>query len=61
MVPGTGGYTGVQQAPPGTLGQFMPTDNMFLTSKDADRAFDVFPEVSMAHTPIYLVAPKYQT
>lgn len=39
----------------------MPSDNMFLTSKDEDKKFEVFPEVSMKNTPIYRVAARYET
>lgn len=58
-VVGTGG-PGTQNTM-GMLNQLMPTDNMFLTSKDEDKKFEVFPEVAMVNTPIYTVAPKYET
>lgn len=43
------------------MNQFMPTDNMFITSREEDKKFEVFPEVAMKNTPIYRVAPKYDT
>uniref|UniRef100_A0A915DU17 HTH CENPB-type domain-containing protein n=1 Tax=Ditylenchus dipsaci TaxID=166011 RepID=A0A915DU17_9BILA len=58
-VPGTGGAGSQNQA--GQINQFMPMDNMFLTSKDDDKKFEVFPEVSMKNTPIYRTAAKYET
>lgn len=39
----------------------MPNDNMFITSTDADKAFEVFPEVAMKNSPIYKAANKYET
>lgn len=39
----------------------MPTENMFTTSKDEDKKFDVFPEAVMKSGPIYKTAPKYET
>ncbi|KAL3110585.1 hypothetical protein niasHT_016222 [Heterodera trifolii] len=58
-VMGTGGPGTV--ATMGVFNQHMPTDNMFLTSKDEDKKFEVFPEVAMINTPIYTVASKYET
>ncbi|KAI1704146.1 AMOP domain-containing protein [Ditylenchus destructor] len=57
-IPGTGGAGSQQTA--GVVGQFMPFDNMFITSREEDKKFEVFPEVSMKNTPIYRVAPKYE-
>ncbi|CAD5218399.1 unnamed protein product [Bursaphelenchus okinawaensis] len=57
-VPGTGGPG--SQNTQGILNQFMPTDNMFVTSRDEDKKFEVFPEVAMKNTPIFKVAPKYE-
>jgi hypothetical protein len=34
---------------------------MFLTSKDEDKKYEVFPEVAMVNSPIYKVAAKYTT
>ncbi|ETN71495.1 AMOP domain protein, partial [Necator americanus] len=39
----------------------MPTENMFTTSRDEDKKFEVFPEASMKSGPIYRVAPKYES
>ncbi|KAK6015303.1 hypothetical protein OSTOST_19273 [Ostertagia ostertagi] len=39
----------------------MPTENMFTTSKDEDKKFEVFPEAAMKSGPIYKTAPKYET
>lgn len=39
----------------------LPTENMFTTSRDEDKKFEVFPEASMKSGPIYVTAPKYQT
>uniref|UniRef100_A0A7E4W8W7 Protein mesh n=1 Tax=Panagrellus redivivus TaxID=6233 RepID=A0A7E4W8W7_PANRE len=36
-------------------------ENMFTSNTDSDKAFSVFPEVSMKNEPIYTVAPKYMT
>ncbi|KAJ1371204.1 hypothetical protein KIN20_033107 [Parelaphostrongylus tenuis] len=38
----------------------MPTENMFTTSKDEDKMFEVFPEASMKSGPIYKTSPKYE-
>lgn len=58
-VPGTGGPG--SQNTQGVLNQYFPTDNMFITSKDEDKKFEVFPEVAMKNTPIFKTAPKYET
>ncbi|VDL82870.1 unnamed protein product [Nippostrongylus brasiliensis] len=39
----------------------VPTENMFTTSKDEDKKFEVFPEASMKSGPIYKTAPKYES
>uniref|UniRef100_A0A914EBJ5 Uncharacterized protein n=1 Tax=Acrobeloides nanus TaxID=290746 RepID=A0A914EBJ5_9BILA len=39
----------------------LPTENMFTTSKDEDKKFEVFPEVYMKSGPIYAYSSKYQT
>jgi hypothetical protein len=44
-----------------TLNQFMPTDNMFTTSREEDKKFEVFPEAVMKSEPIYKTAPIYET
>ena len=45
-----------------TLNQFgLPTDNMFTTSRDEDKKFEVFPEAVMKGEPIYKTAEKYET
>jgi hypothetical protein len=31
----------------GTLNYYMPTDNMFSTSRDEDKKFEVFPEAGI--------------
>uniref|UniRef100_A0A914Y0L5 Protein mesh n=1 Tax=Panagrolaimus superbus TaxID=310955 RepID=A0A914Y0L5_9BILA len=54
------GNQGTQQNAPGVLNNYMPNDNMFVTSTDADKAFEVFPEVAMKNSPIYKSAPKYE-
>uniref|UniRef100_A0A0K0E4E7 AMOP domain-containing protein n=1 Tax=Strongyloides stercoralis TaxID=6248 RepID=A0A0K0E4E7_STRER len=59
-IPGTGG-TRDQQNIVGTVNRLAPTDNLFTSSRDEDSKFEVFPEVSMKNTPIYKVAPKYET
>ncbi|KAK6043189.1 hypothetical protein COOONC_19307 [Cooperia oncophora] len=38
----------------------LPTENMFTTSKDEDKKFEVFPEAAMKSGPIYRTAPKYE-
>ncbi|MFH4982302.1 hypothetical protein AB6A40_009011 [Gnathostoma spinigerum] len=59
-IPGTG-EPGSDQNMAGTVNQYMPTDNMFTTSKDEDKKFEVFPEASMKSGPIYKTAEKYDT
>lgn len=39
----------------------LPTENMFTTSRDEDKQFEVFPEATMKSGPIYKTAPKYET
>lgn len=60
LIPGTG-EPGSSQAMAGTLNQDMPTDNMFTTSQDIDKKFEVFPEVHMKSEPIYKTAAEYKT
>ncbi|CAD6195686.1 unnamed protein product [Caenorhabditis auriculariae] len=60
MVLGTGEAT-PQQNTAGTLNQGMPQDNMFTTSKDEDKKFDVFPEAIMRSEAVYKMAPVYDT
>uniref|UniRef100_A0A1I7UND4 Protein mesh n=1 Tax=Caenorhabditis tropicalis TaxID=1561998 RepID=A0A1I7UND4_9PELO len=60
LVLGTG-EPGTQTNQAGTLNQAMPSDNMFTTSKDDDKQFDVFPEASMRSEPVYKTAPVFDT
>uniref|UniRef100_A0A7E4ZV42 Protein mesh n=1 Tax=Panagrellus redivivus TaxID=6233 RepID=A0A7E4ZV42_PANRE len=60
LIQGTGEPGRSYQQYGGQNNQNMPNDNMFLTSTDADKAFEVFPEVAMKNNPIYTVAPKYE-
>ncbi|KAL6740583.1 hypothetical protein Aduo_013927 [Ancylostoma duodenale] len=53
------GEPGSEQQPVGTLSQGLPTDNMFTTSKDEDKQYDVFPEANLRSGPIYKMAPMY--
>uniref|UniRef100_A0A0K0D1P4 AMOP domain-containing protein n=1 Tax=Angiostrongylus cantonensis TaxID=6313 RepID=A0A0K0D1P4_ANGCA len=53
------GEPGSEQNPVGTLSQGLPSDNMFTTSKDEDKKFDVFPEANLRSGPIYKMAPMY--
>lgn len=39
----------------------MPTDNMFTTSRDEDKKFEVFPESYIKSSPIYKTAEIYET
>lgn len=39
----------------------MPTENMFTTSRDEDKKFEVFPEAQMKSGPIFKTSPKYET
>uniref|UniRef100_A0A7I4YIP3 AMOP domain protein n=1 Tax=Haemonchus contortus TaxID=6289 RepID=A0A7I4YIP3_HAECO len=55
------GESGSEQNPIGTLAQGLPTDNMFTTSKDEDKQFDVFPEANLRSGPIYKMAPMYDS
>ncbi|VDN05857.1 unnamed protein product [Thelazia callipaeda] len=60
LIPGTG-EPGANQAMAGTLNQNMPTDNMFTTSLDIDKKFEVFPEVHIKSEPIYKTAAEYES
>ena len=39
----------------------MPTENMFTTSRDEDKKFEVFPEAHMRSEPIFKTSSKYET
>ena len=39
----------------------MPSDNMFTTSTDEDKQFDVFPEANSRANPVFKTAPIYET
>ncbi|CAI4223811.1 unnamed protein product [Auanema sp. JU1783] len=54
------GESGSQQNMAGTLAQGLPADNMFTTSKDEDKKFNVFPEANSRAEPIYKAAPEYE-
>lgn len=56
-IPGTGGPGSQNSA--GQYNQFVPTDNMFMTSRDEDKKFEVFPEVVLKG-PIFTTASKYE-
>ncbi|KHN87866.1 Uncharacterized protein F54D1.6 [Toxocara canis] len=58
-VPGTG-EPGADQNIAGTLSQNVPTDNMFTTSREEDKKYEVFPEASMKSGPIYKTAAEYE-
>ncbi|TMS39500.1 hypothetical protein L596_006013 [Steinernema carpocapsae] len=58
-VPGTGGFQQNQQNMAGIMNRNIPMDNMFMTSKDSDKQFEVFPEVDIVRTPIYKTAEKW--
>ncbi|VDP13901.1 unnamed protein product [Onchocerca flexuosa] len=60
LIPGTG-ETSSRQTVAGTLSQNIPTDNMFTTSQDIDKKFEVFPEVHMKSEPIYKTSAEYET
>lgn len=45
----------------GALNQNIPTDNMFTTSQDIDKKFEVFPEVYIKSEPIYKTSAEYET
>ncbi|ETN80107.1 hypothetical protein NECAME_09427 [Necator americanus] len=51
------GEPGSEQQPVGTFAQGLPTDNMFTTSKESDKQFDVYPEANIRAGPIYKMAP----
>uniref|UniRef100_A0A914RB15 DUF7658 domain-containing protein n=1 Tax=Parascaris equorum TaxID=6256 RepID=A0A914RB15_PAREQ len=42
------------------LNQNIPTDNMFTTSREEDKKYEVFPEASMKSGPIYRTAEEYE-
>uniref|UniRef100_A0A0K0DNT9 AMOP domain-containing protein n=1 Tax=Angiostrongylus cantonensis TaxID=6313 RepID=A0A0K0DNT9_ANGCA len=54
------GEPGSEQALAVPIQGGMPTENMFTTSKDEDKMFEVFPEASMKSGPIYKTSPKYE-
>uniref|UniRef100_F1KQP3 Protein mesh n=1 Tax=Ascaris suum TaxID=6253 RepID=F1KQP3_ASCSU len=58
-IPGTG-EPGTDQNIAGTLNQNIPTDNMFTTSREEDKKYEVFPEASMKSGPIYRTAEEYE-
>lgn len=39
----------------------LPTENLFTTSREEDKKFEVFPEVYMKSGPIYQYSSKYAT
>ncbi|PAV63213.1 hypothetical protein WR25_27027 isoform A [Diploscapter pachys] len=45
----------------GVLNQEMPSDNMFTTSTEEDKQFDVFPEANSRANPVFKTAPIYET
>ncbi|CAI4229439.1 unnamed protein product [Auanema sp. JU1783] len=55
------GESGSEQSLSASNNQGLPTDNMFTTSRDEDKKFEVFPEAAMKSGPIYQTAPKYHT
>ncbi|KAK6111541.1 AMOP domain family protein [Brugia pahangi] len=57
LIPGTGDSRQTM----GTLNQNIPTDNMFTTSQDIDKKFEVFPEVYIKSEPIYKTSAEYET
>ncbi|VDK26637.1 unnamed protein product [Anisakis simplex] len=58
-IPGSG-EPGSDQNMAGTLNQHIPTDNMFTTSREEDKKYEVFPEASMKSGPIYKTAEEYE-
>ncbi|VDK77731.1 unnamed protein product [Litomosoides sigmodontis] len=59
LIPGTG-EAGTRQTM-GALNQDIPNDNMFITSQDIDKKFEVFPEVYIKSGPIYKTSAEYET
>ncbi|KJH47203.1 AMOP domain protein [Dictyocaulus viviparus] len=55
------GESGSEQNVAGTMSQGLPSDNMFTTSKDEDKKFDVFPEANLRSGPIYKMASMYDS
>ncbi|GMS84232.1 hypothetical protein PENTCL1PPCAC_6407, partial [Pristionchus entomophagus] len=55
------GEPGSDQNMAGTLAVGLPTENMFTTSKDDEKQFDVFPEANSRSGPIFKTAPQFQT
>uniref|UniRef100_F1KR18 Protein mesh n=1 Tax=Ascaris suum TaxID=6253 RepID=F1KR18_ASCSU len=58
-IPGSG-EPGSDQNIAGTVNNNIPMDNMFTTSRDEDKKFEVFPEASMKSGPVYKAAEKYE-
>ncbi|KAK5984433.1 AMOP domain protein, partial [Trichostrongylus colubriformis] len=54
------GEPGSEQTLGGQTQSGLPTENMFTTSRDEDKKFEVFPEAAMKSGPIYRTAPKYE-
>ncbi|KHN89175.1 Uncharacterized protein F54D1.6 [Toxocara canis] len=57
-IPGSGGL-GTEQ--PGVLAAGVPTDNMFTTSQENYKKYDVFPEAAMKALPIYKTAERFES
>lgn len=60
LVPGSG-EVWTNQNFPSTNMYGLPTENMFTTSKEEDKKFEVFPEVHMKSEPVYAFSSKFQT
>ncbi|KHN87860.1 Uncharacterized protein F54D1.6 [Toxocara canis] len=58
-IPGSG-ERGSDQNIAGTVNNNIPMENMFTTSRDEDKKFEVFPEASMKSGPVYKAAEKYE-
>ncbi|GMT23348.1 hypothetical protein PFISCL1PPCAC_14645 [Pristionchus fissidentatus] len=58
-ISGSGEYNQNEQV--GVLNREIPNDNMFTTSRDEDKKFEVFPEAVMKANGIYKTSPKYNT
>uniref|UniRef100_A0A158Q693 AMOP domain protein n=1 Tax=Dracunculus medinensis TaxID=318479 RepID=A0A158Q693_DRAME len=59
-IPGSG-EPGSDQNVAGVLQWNIPSDNMFTTSREEDKKFEVFPEASMKSGPIFKTAEEYET
>uniref|UniRef100_A0A914XPF6 AMOP domain-containing protein n=1 Tax=Plectus sambesii TaxID=2011161 RepID=A0A914XPF6_9BILA len=57
LIPGSGNKPEVG----GTQSREIPSENLFTSSRDADKKFEGFPDVALKNLPIYKSAPRFDT